>query len=80
MFFFFASVLYRGKKHRVENACFFNSAGVFGNVQGKSCLVHGDDGWDMTPTVVSLAQLCLDPFYRTLDGYATSDLVSAISC
>ena len=36
---------------------------------GRSVVVHCSDGWDRTSQLVSLAQLCLDPFYRTLDGF-----------
>ncbi|CAM9908714.1 unnamed protein product [Discosporangium mesarthrocarpum] len=32
-------------------------------------LVHCSHGWDRTSQVCSLAQLFLDPFYRTLDGF-----------
>lgn len=38
---------------------------------GQSVLVHCSDGWDRTPQLTSLAQLCLDPFYRTVDGFRT---------
>ncbi|KAL5037381.1 hypothetical protein BDV3_006878 [Batrachochytrium dendrobatidis] len=31
-------------------------------------LVHCSDGWDRTAQLSSLAQLCLDPYYRTIDG------------
>jgi hypothetical protein len=32
-------------------------------------LVHCTDGWDRTPQLTALAQLMLDPFYRTLPGF-----------
>ena len=34
-------------------------------------LVHCSDGWDRTPQIVSLAQLMLDPYYRSIDGFRT---------
>eukprot|EP00638_Chattonella_subsalsa_P016782 CAMPEP_0117820430 /NCGR_PEP_ID=MMETSP0949-20121206/2458_1 /TAXON_ID=44440 /ORGANISM="Chattonella subsalsa, Strain CCMP2191" /LENGTH=646 /DNA_ID=CAMNT_0005659373 /DNA_START=131 /DNA_END=2070 /DNA_ORIENTATION=- len=36
--------------------------------QGDPVLVHCSDGWDRTAQVCSLAQLMLDPFYRTIKG------------
>lgn len=30
-------------------------------------LVHCSDGWDRTTQIVSLAELFLDPFYRTFE-------------
>ena len=36
---------------------------------GTSCLVHCSDGWDRTSQLTALAQLCLDPFYRTMHGF-----------
>mmetsp|Transcript_1233 Transcript_1233/g.5226 ORF Transcript_1233/g.5226 Transcript_1233/m.5226 type:complete len:950 (-) Transcript_1233:543-3392(-) len=33
-------------------------------------LVHCSHGWDRTSQVCSIAQLLLDPYYRTLDGFA----------
>ena len=36
----------------------------------KCILVHCSDGWDRTPQVCTLVQLFLDPYYRTLDGFA----------
>lgn len=37
--------------------------------QGKSILLAIEDGWDLTPQITSIAQLCLDPYYRTFDGF-----------
>mmetsp|Transcript_106652 Transcript_106652/g.309249 ORF Transcript_106652/g.309249 Transcript_106652/m.309249 type:complete len:873 (-) Transcript_106652:11550-14168(-) len=31
-------------------------------------LVHCSDGWDRTPQLCTLAQLCVDPYYRTIQG------------
>jgi len=33
-------------------------------------LVHCSDGWDRTSQLSALSQLCLDPYYRTLEGIA----------
>jgi len=33
-------------------------------------LVHCSDGWDRTPQITGLAQLQLDPYYRTREGFA----------
>ncbi|KAJ2807131.1 phosphatidylinositol-3-phosphatase ymr1 [Coemansia helicoidea] len=38
--------------------------------QGNHVVVHCSDGWDRTAQLTSLAQLCLDPFYRTMRGFA----------
>ncbi|KAF2668879.1 phosphatases II [Microthyrium microscopicum] len=32
-------------------------------------LVHCSDGWDRTSQLSALAQLCLDPYYRTMEGF-----------
>ena len=36
------------------------------DMDAQSTLVHCSDGWDRTPQLVSLAQLLLDPYYRTI--------------
>ncbi|KAI1729151.1 myotubularin-like phosphatase domain-containing protein [Ditylenchus destructor] len=37
--------------------------------RGISCVIHCSDGWDRTSQTVSLAQLILDPYYRTVQGF-----------
>ncbi|KAL9111891.1 MAG: hypothetical protein Q9227_003741 [Pyrenula ochraceoflavens] len=34
-------------------------------------LIHCSDGWDRTSQLSALSQLCLDPYYRTLEGFIT---------
>ncbi|PVU97809.1 hypothetical protein BB559_001886 [Furculomyces boomerangus] len=38
-------------------------------LKGEHVLVHCSDGWDRTAQLTSLAQLCLDPYYRTIEGF-----------
>uniref|UniRef100_A0AAF5PP36 phosphatidylinositol-3,5-bisphosphate 3-phosphatase n=1 Tax=Wuchereria bancrofti TaxID=6293 RepID=A0AAF5PP36_WUCBA len=37
--------------------------------RGISCVVHCSDGWDRTAQSVSIAQILLDPFFRTIKGF-----------
>ena len=39
-------------------------------IQGTSVLVHCSDGWDRTSQLCALAQLMLDPYYRTISGFS----------
>ncbi|XP_070490191.1 phosphatidylinositol-3,5-bisphosphate 3-phosphatase MTMR4 isoform X2 [Chironomus tepperi] len=32
-------------------------------------LIHCSDGWDRTPQLTATTQICLDPFYRTIEGF-----------
>jgi myotubularin-related protein 1/2 len=36
---------------------------------GESVLVHCSDGWDRTSQICALAELIIDPFYRTTKGF-----------
>ncbi|GAB7360447.1 hypothetical protein MBLNU230_g8401t1 [Neophaeotheca triangularis] len=38
---------------------------------GSHVLVHCSDGWDRTSQVSALAQIMLDPYYRTFEGFIT---------
>lgn len=42
------------------------AAGIF---KGTPVLVHCSHGWDRTAQVTAIAQLFLDPYYRTFDGF-----------
>ena len=42
--------------------------------KGAAALVHCSDGWDRTSQLTSLAQLLLDPFYRTITGLQVNDI------
>jgi myotubularin-related protein 5/13 len=36
---------------------------------GSSVMISLEDGWDVTAQVSSLAQICLDPYYRTIQVF-----------
>merc|ERR1719420_2874230 len=38
-------------------------------LSNRSVVVHCSDGWDRTSQTCALAQLMLDPYYRTIQGY-----------
>lgn len=42
-------------------------------LQSGNALVHCSDGWDRTAQLTSLAQLMMDPHYRTIDGFMVGD-------
>ncbi|KAK3083958.1 hypothetical protein FSP39_006006 [Pinctada imbricata] len=37
--------------------------------EGRPVLVHCSDGWDRTSQIISLSELMLDPYYRTIEGF-----------
>ncbi|KAF3918453.1 Myotubularin [Orbilia brochopaga] len=38
-------------------------------VKHSHVLIHCSDGWDRTAQFAALAQICLDPYFRTLEGF-----------
>uniref|UniRef100_A0A7S1CHB4 Myotubularin phosphatase domain-containing protein n=1 Tax=Bicosoecida sp. CB-2014 TaxID=1486930 RepID=A0A7S1CHB4_9STRA len=52
-------------------ACMRGAARVVSTVwdEGRTALVHCSDGWDRTSQISALAQLCMDPYYRTMRGF-----------
>lgn len=39
-------------------------------IKGINVLVHCSDGWDRTSQICSLVEIILDPFFRTIEGFA----------
>lgn len=39
------------------------------DIEEKSTLIHCSDGWDRTPQIIALAEIMLDPYYRTFEGF-----------
>ena len=39
------------------------------DLNGSSVMLCLEDGWDVTAQLTSLTQICLDPYYRTIDGF-----------
>lgn len=39
------------------------------HLNNTNVIIHCSDGWDRTSQVSALAQLCLDPYYRTIKGF-----------
>ncbi|KAJ0422402.1 protein-tyrosine phosphatase-like protein [Aspergillus carlsbadensis] len=38
-------------------------------LQHSHALIHCSDGWDRTSQLSALSQICLDPYYRTMEGF-----------
>lgn len=39
------------------------------HINSSHVLIHCSDGWDRTAQLSSLAQICLDPYFRTMKGF-----------
>uniref|UniRef100_A0A5K3EMM1 Myotubularin phosphatase domain-containing protein n=3 Tax=Mesocestoides corti TaxID=53468 RepID=A0A5K3EMM1_MESCO len=53
----------------IVEAAYFIASRMEPEAGGYSFLVHCSDGWDRTAQVCSLAQLMIDPYYRTFNGF-----------
>ncbi len=40
------------------------------HINSSHVLIHCSDGWDRTSQLAAIAQICLDPYFRTFDGLA----------
>ena len=61
--------LHESKWMQHLSSILYASACTAVNLQnGDPVLVHCSDGWDRTSQVAALAQLLIDPFYRTIEG------------
>lgn len=40
------------------------------HINNSHVLIHCSDGWDRTSQLAALAQVCLDPYFRTMKGFA----------
>ena len=40
------------------------------HINSSHVLIHCSDGWDRTSQLAAIAQVCLDPYFRTFDGLA----------
>jgi len=40
-------------------------------LNNSNILIHCSDGWDRTSQISSLIQICIDPYYRTIQGFIT---------
>lgn len=38
-------------------------------LNSSNLLIHCSDGWDRTAQISSLVQICIDPFFRTMEGF-----------
>eukprot|EP00468_Gymnochlora_sp_CCMP2014_P010050 CAMPEP_0167748744 /NCGR_PEP_ID=MMETSP0110_2-20121227/5008_1 /TAXON_ID=629695 /ORGANISM="Gymnochlora sp., Strain CCMP2014" /LENGTH=898 /DNA_ID=CAMNT_0007633793 /DNA_START=117 /DNA_END=2813 /DNA_ORIENTATION=+ len=41
-----------------------------GENKGASCVIHCSDGWDRTSQLTALAEMLLDPYFRSMKGFA----------